>query len=320
MAEGTALDVPHSSNVVTGRRVKFWQAPGWLDIEGVFKLASPLLIVWAVYWEIGRFRRPGHLLDDDNIGGTIIGIPFGLIMLLVGIIGAVLLRNEFRDWMIDSACPVCGATALRTFPLDTAAEPASSVECGSCTAYLRATGPAVREEALEATGFYSLHRVHYVSVVRHEGEHLRFDMPAMCAHCGALPTTTVEIADADKLSSGGGGGVLGDIASFAGRELVNDTMPTRYSDGLHHPTTSSEPDPAKVAAAEAAKALNEELAGIQVPVCEAHADGGVFRASVYRSSGLLYFCSYRYYRAFAAANGIQAKPSLLPMPPGLART
>ena len=74
MADWQPIEIPHSSNVVTGTRVPFWQRPTWLGWDGVLILAAIFGIPGAVAWELVHLRA-GHLFDDATIRTTEVGVP-----------------------------------------------------------------------------------------------------------------------------------------------------------------------------------------------------------------------------------------------------
>ncbi len=286
--------IPHSSNVVTGTRVKFWKSPQWTLGTAAFELASPLLILWAAKTVIFGDREFGDY-------------ALGAILLVAGVIGLTMLRGEFRKVVLDSPCPVCGAQARRSFP-EASKQKLYPTPCGSCVAYLRASGVEVREERLEADGsFYIVPAARYVSSVARDGDgKFQFAMPAMCGRCGSGNAHELrDIIEVGEHIGGGGSGALGKVMAGAAREAVNTGAPTRYSDGLHHATSG----------APTADAADAALKGIKVPVCPKHTLAASRTGDpVAYTHGDLWFQWYGFYRAFLALNKLDGGADKLESP------
>ena len=207
--------------------------------------------------------------------------------------------------VLASACPACGTRAERTFT----AAPAS---CGTCAAYLRATGLEVREESPDALDLsippYALPPERYLPVAKRDNHnHFKFAMPAMCAVCGAADAPKLhKIKDWSIASAGGNGGILGAVVSAA----VTEVASTSYTYN-HHPVSSAEPTPSAQ--------YDHLLARLQAPVCVAHATIPYSAGDNVLAfhDGQLEFASYRYYKAFVVLNGItlQSVTSMTGAPP-----
>ncbi|HEY6035292.1 MAG TPA: hypothetical protein VIV58_13550, partial [Kofleriaceae bacterium] len=150
------------------------------------KLVGPAVMLAGVAW-IVHLARPssGTMLDDDNIGPTVV---LGAIALLVVVAGAFLTRYLLRTVTLEGPCPACGVVAARDF--DKPADPKSRpTACGSCIAYLRGTGDVLREEAIEAVDMiyvnYELTADQYEPADNGSSDrYFTFIMPTMCAVCG----------------------------------------------------------------------------------------------------------------------------------------
>ena len=282
--------VPHSSNVVTGTRVKFWKSPEWTLGIAAFELVSPLLILLSAKL---------FIFSDHEFGDFLLGA----ILLVAGLIGIWMLRGESRKVVLDSPCPVCGVQARRSFGVRVKRQSLSPTACGSCIAYLCARGLEVREEPLDATAaFYVVPAARYVTSVARDGAgKFQFAMPAMCATCGSH--NAHELRDIIEVGAhtGGGGGLLGSIVSGAVRETVNAGAPTRYSDGLHHPASGPAQTP---------DAYDAALEGVKVPVCTKHTFPTAYTDDpIEYTHGDLWIKWYGFYRAFLALNKLDGSSS-----------
>jgi len=261
--------VPHG---VVGTRVPFWK--GFYDWkEGVFYLASPLMVLWSARWFLGMLRERGHLLDDGQLGDTVVGTGFFAIVAIVGLLGIRGFRSALRDVVLDSACPCCGARRIRNFG-DPARNKVRPPACGTCIAYLRATGVEVTEERLDAIAdmgaTYFIPAARYLPVVERDSQgHFGFKMPPMCVGCGST--------DAPH---------LGAVTS----QMAYTGIPGR--DGRS--TAQGQPE-----------LLNDALRGMKVPVCLNHTrHASLESAPCEYKSGELVIASYRFYRAFCTLNRI----------------
>lgn len=290
MADWQPMEIPHSSNVVTGTRVPLLQRPTWIGWDGVLILAAVGLILGGAAWELAHLRA-GHLFDAATIRTTEIGMPLGLIAIAVGIY--ILYSKFIADRTVTAACPVCGYLSY-WIPGHL------SSRCSGCLAYLRIENDAtIREVDLEARSVYKIDDYDMRGLAGSDGS-ISMTMPPICAVCGAQPSTIVRIKD---------DGILTDekldlgneikIVLFYGTKLhqtgvVNYDRHVRYKDA----------DPL-------AQQSQDRLTGLGIPLCSRHPGEVVVSAKSYnfdgRHSSELRFNSYRYYRAFVLANGLPAK-------------
>ena len=282
-------------NVVTGKRRPFYTAylaGSWT--AAVLELGSPLIFLGAVFWFVHVARR-GQPFSAEHTGSTVVGsIVFGIVA-IVGLVGMWMLARAARTVVLDSACPVCGAQAQRSF-FDPTAAGAKPAACGACLAYLRAKGDQVSEERAEAVDRilvpYELSPASYVPVARRDARNrFAFAMPPMCAICGA------EHAPKHREISGppsGDLGVVGAAISAGAADL----------DPQHQYTQHAAPGTSRTSTDD----LDLALAYLKVPVCAQHTaeEDEVGNALEY-SAGQLKFASYRYYRAFCELNQIALK-------------
>lgn len=180
-----AMDIPHSTAVVTGRRIPFWKRPDWDDREVLVWIAvSPVLILGAAGYLAWVFTHP----DDAGIVG------FLAALLAIGVGVGVLYTRFIADRSVDAPCPVC-ATPQRWSP--------GQQECHACWAYMRVDGNGtLREASLDDTGLFSLivDDDTFGDAVDKQG-HVTVVMPAICAVCGAPPTTSGTVKDRTDLKS-----------------------------------------------------------------------------------------------------------------------
>jgi hypothetical protein len=290
MADWQPIEIPHSSKVVTGTRVPFWQRPTWFGWDGVLIVAAPVLILGAVAWELVHFRA-GHLFDDATIRTTEVGVPLGLLAIAVGI--HILYSKFIADRTVTAACPVCGYWSYWS--------PGQlSDKCSGCLAYLRIEEDAtIREVNLDERSQYKLDDYDMRGLVGSDGC-IRITMPPICAVCGAQPSTIVRVKD---------DGILTEEKFDLVNELKHDLA---YGTNLRaegwvtydtHPD-HKDPDPL-------ARQRQDQLTGLGIPVCSRHTGEVVVSAKSFNldegNSSELRFMSYRYYRAFLIVNGIPAK-------------
>jgi hypothetical protein len=290
MADWQPIEIPHSSKVVTGTRVPFWQRPTWFGWDGVLIVAAPVLILGAVAWELVHFRA-GHLFDDATIRTTEVGVPLGLLAIAIGIY--ILYSKFIAHRTVTAACPVCGDCDY-WIPGDW------SQRCDGCFAYLRVEEDAtIREVNLDERSEYEIHDYDMNGLVGSDGS-IRITMPAICAVCGAQPSTIVRVKD---------GGILTDEKFDVGNEikivLFYGTKFHQYG-GVTYDRNPSYKDPDALA-----RQRQDQLTGLGIPVCSRHTGEVVVSAKSYnfdgRHSSELRFMSYRYYRAFVIVNGLPAK-------------
>jgi hypothetical protein len=283
--------------VTRGTRLPFWK--GWTAKEAAFELVSPLLVLGAIGWCVHLAHLGiGAMFDDANIGSTVVGSVAAAIAAIAGGYGTSELLGARRSVVLRGACPCCGEVRQRTFE-----EPASSksrpTPCGACVAYLRATGDEIREEGLERFEMirtpYVLTAQQYKPAVRRTNRgYFTFEMPAMCAVCGAPHATHKrEIGNGDSL--GADLGALGVVAGLAGDMFV---PPSVYQkDNLV-------PVPGATAPSES-EANSKGLSHLKAPVCEKHTESAEpFGDALEYNSGKLEFAGYRFYKAFCELNHI----------------
>lgn len=252
--------------VVVGKRVDRKGLPPGLMVFA----AAVVLVVYAVL----RF------LDGDTTIGVVLVVGAGV----VALVGGMVAGDAKRTSEIVSACPVCGAERQRKF-MALKDEPDPPSACGACLAYLRVNlgSLEVKEEAVEATGFYAVQPAQYQSVVPRNGDaerSFKFEMPTMCAVCGEPDASSLrDIVDGNP-AAGAGGGLTGNLAYRANSNPV--------------PGTATSPG----------KELDAALSNLKIPVCAKHSPTAFHGEVVSYWDGTLMFTSYRYYKGFCMLNGI----------------
>lgn len=180
------MDIPHSSKVVMGQRVPLLKRPNW-DEDRIWIGLAPLLILGAIGWFAYQFMQP------DAEGGAI-GFLLGLLALGVG--AGILYTYFIADRSVEAPCPVCGKRGTWT--------PGPRLnECGACSANLRVDNDGtIREASLDDnSGFeVTVDRETFGAAVAEDG-HVTLVMPAICAVCGAPPTTTGKVKNDSSLRS-----------------------------------------------------------------------------------------------------------------------
>jgi hypothetical protein len=255
-------------------RLSIWSWPAIL-----FALLGPLLVIGAAGL-IVHLARPssGTMFDDDNFGGTFVGLAASIIGLVSGYF---ITRSAVRDVALRGPCPGCGVVAIREFenPKNLKSWPTA---CGTCIAYLRANGDEMCEEALETSVwlFYKLSADQYKPAVKRTNrDGFRFDMPTMCASCGDPNAHDHrDIADGDHF--GKDWTEVGYASPRAG-----------MAPGTNPPTEDDK--------------NSKGLSHLKVSVCAKHTRNADPSDDVLKySSGKLEFRSYRYYKAFCELNHI----------------
>jgi len=175
------MEIPHSSKVVTGRRVPFLHRPDWRGSDGFWIAVSPLLIFGAVGWWLLQFHE-GYRFDGVMARAT----GLGLVAIAFG--AGTLYLSFWGDRTVTAPCPVCGESQEWT-------PGAHSSRCVLCLAHMRVDKDgSIREMPLEDMGGYSVDTVDLEPLIAGTG-HVTVAMPQICATCGAEPTTTGKIKD-----------------------------------------------------------------------------------------------------------------------------
>ena len=190
---------------------------------------------------------------------------------------------------------MCGVVRPRSFTaLKNERHPTAS--CGACVAYLRLAPDSleVKEERDDATGgFYWIGRAQYESVVpRSNGEDrpFEFQMPAICAVCGAPDAARVRTFDPMATADAG---IIGAVAAGVASEVAVDTGLAKANRRYDSNRPSSEAE------------LDLALRHGQMGVCDKHVS--ITDRGVEYGDGNLVFRSYRHYKAFCKLNAITAE-------------
>jgi len=262
------------SNVV-GRRLGWWVG-ATLFWRG-FVIACLASAALGAAFLVHIRHLPAHVIADDyflQVGASILGI-------IMGPVGLITLRSLRRAYVIVSACPCCGVEARRDFG-DLRRERPWPTPCGHCTAYLHAQRKSLRVREVRADEpsigltLYRMNQYQYVGIVPRRDEEDRpfaFVMPAFCAICSdpnAPFTHEIGFCGVTTDPKGALRGILYE------RNYVGKTAPTPPDD------------------------LENANRHLQTPACAAHKD----KIAMERDSGVLQFCSYRFYREFCALNKI----------------
>ncbi len=298
--------MPDEAKAVAGERLSFWRGTRLTSL--VFALAAPVCVAGAVYWAIHLVRGFGHLLDDRQVGPTVVGTAFFAFVFVFGLVVLVDLPAFFRRVVVRGACPRCGAEGQRIFEARQGAD-AGPTPCGACGAYLCARGNQVREELTAAADTsclpYELPPQRYLPAAQRDSKgHYQFAWPTTCAVCGASGATH-HIRIAARSDGGSRFKLLGGIARVA-TDLSDTPSPSRHDHVLVRPGRSP-------GSSDPSKQHDLALDHLEVPVCAEHTEdnlpyGGDALAYDY---GSLRFASYGFYRAFLALNqldGASASP------------
>ncbi len=259
---------------------------------------------WVAHWAYAVWLDWGSNWATDLTSTLLSTLVTVVAVIVAWRVGTV--TDDASTLVLASACPACGTRAERTFT-------AAPTSCGTCAAYLRATGLEVREESPDALDLsippYALPPARYLPAAKRDNHnHFKFAMPAMCAVCGAADAPKLrKIKDWSTAAAGGDGGILGAVVSAA----VTEVASTSYTYN-HHPVSAAEPTPAAQ--------YDELLARLQAPVCSVHEatpDAADDDNALAFHDGKLEFASYRYYKAFVVLNGItlQSVTSMTGAPP-----
>jgi hypothetical protein len=285
-------------------RLPLWK--GWTLNEAAFELVSPLLVLASLGWCI-YLAHLGitAMFDDANVGPTVFGTLAFAVAAIAGGYGTSLLLTSMRSVVLRGACPCCGEVWQRTFeePSKTKVRP---TPCGACVAYLRATGDEIREEGLEQ---FEMFRTPYVltaeqyrpAVKRTNRNYFTFQMPAMCALCGAPHAPHKrEIGNGDSL--GADLGVLGALASVAADVAGAPSLSPRDHvlpvTGAAHTSGPNE-----------AEQNSRGLSHLKAPVCDKHTESEKpFGDALQYNSGKLRSAGYCFYKAFCELNHIERAP------------
>lgn len=263
-------DVQVSSKVTTGTHPPWWRvmlsSAGW----AIWLVCSVVGLGYAVF-KIGFDRQ---WLDSGDY------MFYGAI-LIVFVIGLLIARASRAGWRktLECECPACGMVTMMEFDADPPIR-----RCDRCGAYCRANGTAVSELPLDtlSPARFIVESNRYFDIVRCEpGYTLNFEMPPFCAVCGAADaphTVPVEVG----ASSGS------DRDGFVAQEINYQLT------GKHHASSGRTHGRVK----------GYDLEATKVPVCAAHTKPDP-RPMSSDDWGMLGFTSYRYYKAFVAANRVR---------------
>jgi len=162
--------------------------------------------------------------------------------------------------------------------------------CGTCIAYLRASGLEVTEERLDAVNAIMaicvVASARYLPVVERDSEgQFAFQMPPMCAMCGSADAPHLR-----RIENRNRGAYDSGLQDVVTSELTYTGLPGRRGSGAKQ----SQGD-----------LLDDGLRGLKVPVCVNHTSpvSPLYPPLEY-NSGALVIASYRYYRALCTLNRI----------------
>jgi hypothetical protein len=189
--------------------------------------------------------------------------------------------------LLDSKCPSCGCEGRWYF-----GEGSFGV-CGACGACLRGKGHKVTEFQIETVqsgiGFPVLAGQYLPVATRDDHQRIQLVMPAMCAICGSPKAPNLY----DIVTNDDGTPTLDAIASTAMKEAKFAHTGTTRDRAV---ISTVQQDPSEVGIL--------ELRHLKAPVCSNHSKRGGRAPFECYPSGVLRFASYRYYKAFCAANQI----------------
>lgn len=264
-----------SSNVVTGRRVPWWRAvlaqPGY----AAFVFASPPVLLAVLYKLV--FRHAGmDGLSYAFWGGLALAAATGCVLLNLA-------RNDGTP--LEAECPACGTRGIWSYtpPVDRP-DPRGQL-CAACGAYAGTNGLELRELPIGAKGEFEIDSERYAREVRRDAQsRIMFEMPAFCAICGS--DDAVSRRKLDVFSSGP-----------AGSDEVWRQLNYAATGNRGQMASARRPDSIR----------GSDLEHIEVPVCERHVSAPSQPGPMWTNdAGTLRFSSYRYYKAFCAANRVAA--------------
>lgn len=180
------MDIPHSSKVVKGQRVPLLQRPDWEE-DRIWIGIAPILILGALGWFAYQFTH-----SDIDDGAALFIIAAGALAIGIGILHTYFIAN--RD--VQAPCPVCGAKQRWT-------PGHSAEECRECARFMRiTTDGSIQEVSLDATDDFNImvDDDTFGDAFTKDG-HVTLVMPAICAVCGAPPTTTGKVEFENDLRS-----------------------------------------------------------------------------------------------------------------------
>lgn len=180
------MDIPHSAKVVKGQRVPLLKRPNWEE-DRVWIGLAPVLILGALGWFAYQFTQP------DAEGGAL-GFLLGMAAIAIGV--GILYSYFIADRRVEAPCPVCGAKQTWT-------PGAKGDECNTCERAMRIDADGtIQEVSLDDQSGFDIMVDHdtFEKAVTKDG-HVRLVMPAICAVCGAPPTTTGKVKADSTLES-----------------------------------------------------------------------------------------------------------------------
>jgi hypothetical protein len=255
---------------VVGKRVT-GESPGW-----TLYIVAAVLVVLSVR---------SFVAHDPAWGGV-----YAFAAVVVALIGRTLRGDTKRTAEILSACPVCGAPRQRGFMV-VRDERNPYTSCGACIAYLRLDLDSleVSEEASDANAIYVVNAAQYVNVVPRTNVGFKFQMPTICAVCGAAEAPHLrKLAPVSRPNAG----VIGAVASGVASEVAFDAGFAQANRNYNSNTLSSGAE------------LDLQLREVETHVCDKHT--AITERGVEYSDGDLLFALYRHYKAFCELNHISA--------------
>ena len=242
----------------------------------LWAFASPPLLILAAVKLVFFYSRL-------STGATFLYI----LLALVAIGGLVMLGLIRSKRPLECECPACGKLVWFEFAKQPTPPDLSIARCDKCLIYVCRREVDISEAALETTNDverFIVHSNQYETNVRRNAEgRIAFDMPTFCALCGAAEAPYLlkaEISYSD---------------TSVNTELVRQANYARTGSRGHGVGSGSA----------VTRISGTDFLGQQVAVCAQHQAPTTRPVPLSISDwGGLYFASYRFYKAFVAANHI----------------
>ena len=272
-------DVTISSKVVTGKRVSMWHEFRDNPLAGVVQLGSPIVLLAIAVKLVVSHAGMG-------LGGYIL---YGVIA-IAALIGTFVLLGTRKSLILDCECPGCGAPGRRHFKAPDEFRKVPFDTCDRCMICMSANGLEVSELPLEALDSFMIGRDQYAHAVRRDDKgEIHLELPPMCTICGSRDVAATRSIMSYDFGGGDGLSTVVNEVNYARTGTTRDRFVDRAS------------------ASHDGELDMLSLCKVQVPLCKAHTEKA--RPLPYPISCSqqcdLWFESYRYYKAFCAANHVK---------------